>query len=185
MAKGKHIKKELLAYVMDQGFSGVTWKDITEKFDIHHGSASSRLSLLHKEGTLARLTERRDGCKIYVYPEFVGDRPLDVFAGRAGTPDWAKAQEREPMSDVQVLIAQVCDEVRDLLLLKNARYGNSALDPRRVFSKASPTEQLLVRIDDELSRIATTGFSAADEDTLADLLGYLVLLKVHLRMENA
>jgi hypothetical protein len=48
----------------------------------------------------------------------------------------------------------------------------------RVFSKASTTEQLLVRIDDKLSRIKTTGMEAPDEDTLNDLIGYLILLKI-------
>lgn len=79
------------------------------------------------------------------------------------------------------LIVDECDSVKALLLAKNAKYGNSALEPKRVFSKASPVEQLLVRIDDKISRIQTTGTSAPDEDTLMDLIGYLVLLKVAMR----
>jgi hypothetical protein len=40
-------------------------------------------------------------------------------------------------------------------------------------------EQLLVRIDDKLSRIARgAGMEATDEDTLNDLIGYLILLKI-------
>lgn len=39
-----------------------------------------------------------------------------------------------------------------MLLAKNAAYGNSALEPVRIFSKADPTEQIRVRIDDKLSR---------------------------------
>lgn len=75
-------------------------------------------------------------------------------------------------------IIQACNDVRDLLLEKNQKYGNSALDPLRVFSTASPVEQLMVRVDDKLSRIKTSGLSGIDEDTLQDLIGYLVLLKV-------
>jgi hypothetical protein len=75
-------------------------------------------------------------------------------------------------------IFAACQNIRDLLLEKNAKYGNSALNPVRVFSKASTTEQLLVRIDDKLSRIKTTGMEAPDEDTLNDLIGYLILLKI-------
>lgn len=71
-----------------------------------------------------------------------------------------------------------------MLLEKNAKYGNSALDPVRVFSKASTTEQLLVRIDDKLSRIKTTGMEAPDEDTLNDLIGYLILLKIANKKET-
>ena len=39
------------------------------------------------------------------------------------------------------------------LLYKNQQYGDSALNPSRIFSKASAVEQLLVRIDDKLNRI--------------------------------
>jgi hypothetical protein len=75
-------------------------------------------------------------------------------------------------------IIETCDDICKMLIEKNAKYGNSALTPVRVFSKASTTEQLLVRIDDKLSRIKTTGMEASDEDTLNDLIGYLILLKI-------
>jgi hypothetical protein len=80
------------------------------------------------------------------------------------------------MSETQQKIAQVCDAIKELLLEKNRAYGDSAINPVRVFSKASPEEQLLVRIDDKLSRLARG--SAAGEDVVNDLIGYLVLLKV-------
>lgn len=67
--------------------------------------------------------------------------------------------------------------VGDLLAEKNAKYGNSASDPMRIFSKAGAVEQLYVRIDDKLSRIGRgAGLDGPDEDTLLDLVGYLVLL---------
>jgi len=69
-----------------------------------------------------------------------------------------------------------CDALRDMLLAKNEAYGNSALEPLRVFSQASAEEQILVRIDDKLSRVARG--SAAGEDAILDLLGYLVLLRI-------
>lgn len=85
------------------------------------------------------------------------------------------------MSDAQNAIAAVCDEIKQLLLEKNAKYGNSALEPSRIFSRATAIEQLLVRIDDKLSRIRTSG-QTGDEDTELDLIGYLVLLRVARRM---
>ena len=76
-------------------------------------------------------------------------------------------------------IEATCDSIKKLLLDKNAKYGNSALNPVRVFSKADNVEQLLVRIDDKLSRIARgAGMEVTDEDTLNDLIGYLILLKI-------
>lgn len=79
------------------------------------------------------------------------------------------------------LISDECDELKAVLLTKNARYGNSALEPLRVFSKASAVEQILVRLDDKLSRIAR-GTGEDDEDVIQDLLGYLVLYRVAQRM---
>ena len=82
-------------------------------------------------------------------------------------------------SDTAVLIAKICDDIRDLLLRKNQAYGNSALEPIRVFSKASSCEQILVRIDDKLNRIKQgANILSEDEDVLQDLIGYLILLKV-------
>ena len=79
--------------------------------------------------------------------------------------------------DVAAAIAQVCDDVKRVLLEKNRTYGNSALDPVRIFSRADPVEQLNVRIDDKLSRIAR-GSEYAGDDTELDLIGYLVLRRV-------
>lgn len=82
------------------------------------------------------------------------------------------------MSDFSTQLIKVLNEISNLLNEKNKKYGNSALEPCRIFSKANMVEQLLVRIDDKLSRIKTTGLEAADEDTLNDLIGYLILLKI-------
>lgn len=72
-------------------------------------------------------------------------------------------------------VDSVLGELKTLLLEKNAKYGNSALEPQRIFSKASAKEQLLVRIDDKLSRIKN---GADDENNVQDLMGYLVLLSI-------
>jgi hypothetical protein len=72
-------------------------------------------------------------------------------------------------------VSHVLSEVYELLLEKNRKYGDSALNPIRVFSKADPTEQLRVRIDDKLKRQAT---GDTTEDLVLDLLGYLVLLRI-------
>lgn len=80
------------------------------------------------------------------------------------------------MDEFKGELYSVLDEVGDMLVEKNKSYGDSALNPVRVFSKADPVEQLLVRIDDKLSRISRGGES--EEDTELDLLGYLVLLRM-------
>ena len=67
-----------------------------------------------------------------------------------------------------------------MLLARNASYGKSALEPVRIFSKADPTEQIRVRIDAKLSRLARG--QAAGEDVILDLIGYLVLLRAAEKM---
>ena len=82
-------------------------------------------------------------------------------------------------------ISGVCDDIKELLIHKNRKYGNSAFKPCRVFSKASAVEQLLVRIDDKLNRIMQgAGLLADDEDVVNDLIGYLVLLKIGMNDEK-
>lgn len=76
-----------------------------------------------------------------------------------------------------VRIARECDRIKATLVEKHLQYGKSATEPVRLFSNADPEEQLLVRIDDKLSRIAK-GDGTGDEDAIFDLIGYLVLLRV-------
>jgi hypothetical protein len=77
-----------------------------------------------------------------------------------------------------VQVCVVLDEIRDLLIAKNIKYGNSALEPLGVFSQLSAKEGLLVRIDDKLKRIKNGSLEKDDEDVINDLIGYLVLLKI-------
>lgn len=73
-------------------------------------------------------------------------------------------------------LRKTCDEIRDMLLAKNEAYGDSAMSPVRIFSRADPESALLVRIDDKLSRVARG--DAAGEDVVLDMIGYLVLLRI-------
>ena len=90
------------------------------------------------------------------------------------------------MTKTQEEISAVCNDIKELLLYKNKQYGDSALNPSRIFSKASAVEQLLVRIDDKLNRIKKgAGLVGEDEDVIQDLIGYLVLLKIGLKHQKA
>jgi len=85
-------------------------------------------------------------------------------------------------TDVRKLIENECDELKKTLIAKNKAYGNSAFDPIRIFSKADTEEQLRVRLDDKLSRLVRG--KAAGEDVELDIMGYLVLLRVHRTMQK-
>ena len=69
----------------------------------------------------------------------------------------------------------------DLLKEKNAAYGNTALNPTNVFSKLSSSEAICARIDDKLARISNKGINDETEDTVDDLIGYLLLLKMSIK----
>jgi len=76
-------------------------------------------------------------------------------------------------------ILQVCTDLAEFLIEKNKAYGDSALNPLRVMSKADPAEQIRVRMDDKLSRMIRG--SDAGEDPAHDFVSYWVLLQVLLR----
>jgi hypothetical protein len=67
--------------------------------------------------------------------------------------------------------------IKNMLLEKNRKYGNSALEPTRIFSSADAIEQIKVRIDDKLSRLKNKQ-DDDNEDVIDDLIGYLLLLKI-------
>ena len=81
------------------------------------------------------------------------------------------------LNRTQKSICEVCDSVKEMLLAKNRKYGNSVLEPVRIFSKADTYEQIRVRLDDKLSRLRNAQ-SDEDEDVIKDLIGYLVFLVI-------
>lgn len=78
-------------------------------------------------------------------------------------------------------IAQFCDDLKEHLIRKNTDYNDAALNPQGTFALLSPSDTIRVRIDDKLNRLrrqATGGAMHFHEDTLLDLTGYLVLLRI-------
>ena len=74
-------------------------------------------------------------------------------------------------------VRKICNSIADMLVEKNKSYGNSALDPIQCFYKGTASEAIKVRIDDKLSRIMR-GKEYGQEDTIKDLMGYLILLEL-------
>lgn len=74
-------------------------------------------------------------------------------------------------------ITEIMQSIEEMLIAKNRAYGDSALEPVRIFSKTDTLEQIYVRIDDKLSRVQG-GHEYPGDDTIFDLVGYLVLLLI-------
>jgi len=81
-----------------------------------------------------------------------------------------------------IKIIKTIEDIRLFLLKKNEQYGDSALEPIRIFSKADKHEQLKVRIDDKLNRLVQGNADIeSDEDVVKDLIGYLILLLISMK----
>tara|TARA_R100000458_G_scaffold59945_1_gene73064 strand:- start:493 stop:1098 length:606 start_codon:yes stop_codon:yes gene_type:complete len=99
------------------------------------------------------------------------------------------AEDRKYMTDSfktndssAMKIIKTMEDIRLFLIKKNEQYGDSALEPIRIFSKASKSEQLRVRIDDKLNRLVQGNADIeSDDDVVKDLIGYLVLLLIHMK----
>jgi len=70
-------------------------------------------------------------------------------------------------------IARVCVSMLNFLMVKNKRYGNSAIEPLNVFSKLDANEQINNRMDDKLMRIKNSSVELKND--YVDLSGYLLL----------
>lgn len=78
--------------------------------------------------------------------------------------------------DTSQLIMETCESVAGMLTDKNKKYGDSALCPLNIFSKAPPGESLVARIDDKLARIKNNDDLLRDD--VMDITGYLILLLI-------
>lgn len=141
------------------------------------------------EGTLSGPAITRNQMETY---DENGRRPLgfvtSISANGAGTST-GRTRMALSTTDANEQLAKdldiVFDSLKDVLLQKNAAYGDSLMNPIRVFSKAPTDEQINVRIDDKLSRIANWERTSDTEDPAWDLLGYLVMREVYyLRKSN-
>lgn len=73
---------------------------------------------------------------------------------------------------------KVVERVVKLLKEKNQAYGDTALNPSNIFSKLDSVEAICARLDDKLARIKNKGINDKTEDTVDDIIGYLLLLKM-------
>lgn len=128
-----------------------------------------------------------------------GLRPADGLCGAYPTgtsipeekeeADVSSKEEREAVREAlcgkttATLIAEACDEIKAMLLKKNESYGDSALKPTRIFSRATTVQGLCTRIDDKLSRIMRGNTAIFAENDVDDLIGYLVLLRIAKKQE--
>jgi hypothetical protein len=64
----------------------------------------------------------------------------------------------------------------NMLKKKNENYGDSALNPRKIFSKVDAGNSILIRLDDKMNRIINSG--ELRKNDCADVVGYLILYMI-------
>jgi len=102
------------------------------------------------------------------------NRTKYVTAAKAGD---SPVPEEIPGGSTGLKIIKVCDDLKELLLAKNKEYGDSVTKPLRVFGSSTALEGLCTRIDDKINRIYQ-GEEYPGDDTVDDLIGYLILYKI-------
>ena len=98
--------------------------------------------------------------------------PIVTFS----TPDGKKFNPPYPMENVDTTYNEHYFDTN-----RNEAYGNTSLNPPNIFSKLDSSEAICARIDDKIMRIKNKGLVSATEDTLTDLIGYLLLLKMSMK----
>ena len=78
------------------------------------------------------------------------------------------------LTESQKKIVEICDAIKDLLLYKNQKYGDSALHPNNIFYKGDSTNSIKIRLDDKVGRIKNCEETRVND--ISDLIGYSILL---------
>jgi predicted HTH transcriptional regulator len=71
------LQKKVIAILEENKSFGATWQECANWLEMHHGTISGALSVLHKTGYISRLKDKRNGCKVYVLPNYVNGRIVE------------------------------------------------------------------------------------------------------------
>lgn len=75
--------------------------------------------------------------------------------------------------NTQEKIEKIYESFKKLSIIKNERYGDSALNPVKIFSKADASNSILIRLDDKISRVINS--DEIRKNDVCDIMGYLML----------
>jgi len=88
----------------------------------------------------------------------------------------------ETLTESQKKIVEICDSMKDLLLYKNQKYGDSALNPNNVFYKGDSTNSIKIRLDDKIGRVRNCEETRVND--VCDIIGYCVLLLISMNVSK-
>lgn len=94
-----------------------------------------------------------------------------------------KAEDFED-TPTQQKIKDILSGMTDLLLYKNKKYGDSAVNPKKIFYKGDSTSSILIRLDDKIGRVMSNTEEKPRVNDIADIIGYCTLLLVSMRITS-
>ena len=75
-------------------------------------------------------------------------------------------------------IREIIEAMKDLLLYKNQKYGDSVINPKKVFYKGDSTNSILICLDDKLGRVMSNTEEKPRVNDVCDIIGYCTLLLI-------
>ena len=81
-------------------------------------------------------------------------------------------------------IIEITDLMKDFLLYKNEKYGDSALSPNNIFYKGDSTNSILIRLDDKIGRIKNNTEPKPRVNDVCDIIGYCILLLASMNVSS-
>ena len=90
----------------------------------------------------------------------------------------------EKLTESQKKIVEVCESMKNLLLYKNEKYGDSALNPEPIFYKGNATNSILIRLNDKIGRIKNNTEELPRVNDVCDVIGYCTLLLVSMEVSK-
>ena len=112
-----------------------------------------------------------------VPPASVNDVTMDAVSA------WNLAEQlsKSPwggLPPTQQRIHEIMDAMKDLLLYKNQMYGDSAINPEKIFYKGDSTSSILVRLNDKIGRVKANPDDKPRINDVCDIIGYCTLLLI-------
>lgn len=113
-----------------------------------------------------------------VYPDEVN---IECLCAKCSNKLIAKQEENKmalesTLTESQQKIVEITEGMKDLLLYKNHKYGDSALHPKQIFYKGDAKGSIEIRLDDKLGRVINCDELRAND--VADIIGYCTLLLI-------
>ena len=112
-----------------------------------------------------------------VPPVSVNDVTMDVVSAM----NLADQLSKSPWGDLpltQQKIHEILGAMTDLLLYKNQKYGDSAINPKKIFYKGDSTNSILIRLDDKIGRVMSNTEEKPRINDVCDIIGYCTLLLI-------